>query len=45
MAFLSEDPTYLLSGLGVVAVTCLIALRVTQQGKFLIAAGSPWHWP
>ena len=39
MEFLSEDPTYLLSGLGVVAVASLIALWVTQQGKFLIAAG------
>jgi hypothetical protein len=39
MEFLSEDPTYLLSGLGVVAVASLIALRVTQKGKFLIVAG------
>ena len=38
MEFLSEDPRYLLSGLGVVAVACLIALRVTQQGKFLLPA-------
>jgi hypothetical protein len=40
MEFLSEDPTYLLSGLGVVAVASLIALRVTQKGKFLIVAGA-----
>jgi len=38
MEFLSEDPTYLVSGLGVVAAGSLIALRVTQRGKFLIAA-------
>ncbi len=39
MEFLSEDPTYLLSVLGVVAAASLIALRVTQQGKFLLPAG------
>ncbi len=39
MEFLSEDPTFLVSGLGVVAVASLIALRVTQRGKFLVAAG------
>ena len=38
MEFLTEDPTYLVSGLGVVAVASLIALRVTQRGKFLLAA-------
>ena len=38
MEFLSEDPTSLVSGLGVVAVASLIALRVTQRGKFLLAA-------
>ncbi len=40
MGFLSEDPTYLVSGLGAVAVASLIALRVTQRGKFLLAAGA-----
>ncbi len=39
MEFLAEDPTYLVSGLVVVAVASLIALRVTQRGKFLVAAG------
>ena len=39
MEFLSEDPTFLVSGLGVAAVASLIALRVTQRGKFLLAAG------
>ena len=39
MEFLSEDPTYLISGLVIVAAGFLVALRVTQQGKFLIAAG------
>src|ERR1700747_282407 len=36
MTFLSEDPTYLAGGLGVFAGGFLIALRVTQQGKYLI---------
>jgi len=39
MEFLSEDPTYLVSGLGLIAVACLVALRLTQQGKYLVAAG------
>jgi hypothetical protein len=38
MTFLSEDPTYLAVGLGVLAGAFLIALRVTQQGKFLVWA-------
>jgi ketosteroid isomerase-like protein len=38
MTFLSEDPTYLAGALGVLAGAFLIALRVTQQGKYLIWA-------
>lgn len=38
MSMLSEDPTYLAGGLGVLAIIFLVALRVTQQGKFLIWA-------
>lgn len=38
MEFLSEDPTFLAGGLGLVAATFLIALRVTQQGKYLVWA-------
>src|SRR5436309_7364554 len=38
MSFLSEDPTYLAGALGVLAGAFLIALRVTQQGKYLIWA-------
>lgn len=36
MEFLSEDPTYLAGGLGLLAATFFIALRVTQQGKYLL---------
>jgi hypothetical protein len=38
MEFLSEDPTYLAGGLGILAAVFLIALKTTQQGKFLIWA-------
>jgi len=38
MEFLAENPTYLAGGLGLVAVVFLIALRVTQQGRYLIRA-------
>jgi ketosteroid isomerase-like protein len=38
MTFLSEDPTYVAGALGVLAGAFLIALRVTQQGKYLIWA-------
>jgi ketosteroid isomerase-like protein len=38
MTFLSEDPTYLAGALGVLAGAFLIALRVTQQGKYLMWA-------
>ena len=44
MEFLSEDPTYLAGGLGLIAVGLLIALRVSQQGKYLIGARSRWDW-
>ena len=39
MEFLSEDPTYLAGGLGLLARPFLVALRVTQQGKYLVWAG------
>jgi ketosteroid isomerase-like protein len=38
MTFLSEDSTYLVGGLGIMAGAFLIALRVTQQGKYLVWA-------
>ena len=37
MTYLSEDPTYLTGSLLLLAGVFLIALRVTQQGKYLIA--------
>jgi hypothetical protein len=36
MYYLAEDPSYVLAALGLVAVGLLVALKVTQQGKFLI---------
>src|SRR5690348_12506719 len=38
MEFLAEDPTYLAGGLAILAAVFLVALRLTQQGKFLIWA-------
>jgi hypothetical protein len=38
MEYLSEDPTYLAGGLALLAVALLIALRVTQQGRYLVRA-------
>jgi hypothetical protein len=38
MEFLSEDATYLAGGLGILAAAFLVALKVTQQGKFLVWA-------
>lgn len=40
MGFVSEDPTYLAGGLGLLAGAFLIALRLTQQGKYLVWAGT-----
>lgn len=40
MYYLNEDPVFLLAALGLAAVACLVALQVTQQGKFLIWAGA-----
>jgi hypothetical protein len=40
MEFLSEDPTYVVGALGLVAAALLIALKVTQQGKYLIWASA-----
>jgi hypothetical protein len=39
MTFLSEDPTFLVGGLLLVAGAFLLALKVTQQGKYAIRAG------
>jgi ketosteroid isomerase-like protein len=38
MTYLSEDPTLLAGGLLVLAVAYAVALRATQQGKYLIRA-------
>jgi hypothetical protein len=38
MELLLEDPTYLAGGLGILGVAFLIAMRVTQQGRYLIWA-------
>jgi hypothetical protein len=38
MYYLAEDPSYVLAALGLVAVGLLVALKVTQQGKFLVWA-------
>jgi hypothetical protein len=38
MELLVEDPTYLAGGLGILGVAFLIALRLTQQGRYLIWA-------
>jgi ketosteroid isomerase-like protein len=38
MAYLSEDPTFLAGGLLLLAGVFAVALRVTQQGKYLIRA-------
>ena len=40
MRFITEDPTYLATGLGVAAVVFLVMMKVTQQGKYLLYAGS-----
>ena len=40
MAFLTEDATYLAGSLAILAAVFLVALRVSQQGKFLIWAGT-----
>jgi hypothetical protein len=39
MQFLSDDPTYLAGGLGLLGLIFLIMLRVTQQGKYLLYGG------
>ncbi|GAC1475371.1 MAG: hypothetical protein NVSMB9_27760 [Isosphaeraceae bacterium] len=55
MEFLSEDATYLSGGLALIAGGFLIALRLTQQGKYLVRAvvafvlalivlGVEWVW-
>ena len=39
MHYFTEDPSYVLIALGLAASCCLVALRVTQQGKYLVWAG------
>ena len=39
MEFLSDDPTFPAAALGLASLVCLILLKVTQQGKYLIWAG------
>lgn len=39
MEYLSEDPTYLAGGLAALGLVFLVALKITQQGKYLIRAG------
>jgi hypothetical protein len=39
MTFLSEDPTYLAGVLSLVAVAFLVAVNITQRGKYLVYAG------
>jgi hypothetical protein len=36
MSYLSEDPSFLAVGLGLLGVALLIAMHVTQQGRYLI---------
>ncbi len=40
MTYLSEDPTYLAGGFLLLGAACVIALKATQQGKYLIGAGT-----
>jgi hypothetical protein len=40
MTYLTDDPTYLVGGLLLLAAVFLVALKVTQQGKHLIYAGA-----
>lgn len=39
MHYLAEDPWPLAGGLGLIALGCLIALKLSQQGKHLVRAG------
>jgi hypothetical protein len=39
MYYLADDPSYVLAALGLAAAGLLVALKVTQQGKFLLWAG------
>ena len=36
MTYLSEDPTYLAGGLLLLAGAFLVALNITQRGKYLV---------
>ncbi|MBX6313320.1 MAG: hypothetical protein IRY99_10465 [Isosphaeraceae bacterium] len=38
--YIAEDPTFLAGALGAAAVVCLVLLKLTQQGKYLIWAGA-----
>jgi hypothetical protein len=39
MHYFTEDPTYVLIALGLGALCCLAALKVTQRGRYLVWAG------
>ena len=39
MHYIAEDPTYVAGGLGLIGVALLVAVKVTQQGKYLVWAG------
>ena len=39
MHYFTEDPSYVLIALGFGALCCLLTLKVTQQGKYLVWAG------
>ena len=40
MTYLSEDPTYLAGGFLLLGAAFVIALKATQQGKYLIGAAT-----
>ena len=44
MTYLSEDPTFLAGFFLVLAGAFLAALKVTQQGKYLVRAGIALGW-
>jgi hypothetical protein len=40
MTYLSEDPTYLAGGFLLLGAACVIALKTTQQGRYLVGAAT-----
>ncbi|MDB5351848.1 MAG: hypothetical protein JWN86_3095 [Planctomycetota bacterium] len=40
MEYFTEDPTYLATGLGILALVFLVMMKATQQGRYLIYAGA-----